>query len=159
MSRIESRGKKDHKDLMTKILEQRQRFNRVDDELQAVKDQVSQGQGALENRLDKISNTTTNLHTSVKSLQSLGSQILAFIGTFSAEIQILLQRIIHTDQQMFSLLLQVQHRISASPTTMLQSNIKFEDALGRACELPYEYFQHWEVSSPEDSFLLCIGVL
>lgn len=143
MSRIESRGKKFHKDLMTNILEHRQR---LEDGLQAMKDQVSQGQDAVNNRLDKMSETTTNLHVSVINLRSLGSQILAFMGTFSAEIQTLLQKIIHTDQQMYNLLLQIQRRISASPTSMLQSNIRFEDALGRTRELPYEYFRYWEVS-------------
>ena len=160
MSRIESRGKKGHKDLMTKILEQRQCFNRLDDGIQAVKDQMSQGQGSLETRLDTMSNTANNLQTSVTSLRGLGSQILAFIGTFSAEIQILLRKIIHTDQQMYNLLLQVQQRISASPTTMLQSKIKFEDALGRARELPYEYFRHWEVSYLENfAFAVCRRIL
>ncbi|KAI9783622.1 MAG: hypothetical protein M1816_001213 [Peltula sp. TS41687] len=150
MSRIESRGKRDHKDLMTKILEQRQSLHLLDDGIQAVTDQISQSQGSLETRLDVMSTTANNLQTSVMNLRGLGSQVIAFMGTFSAEFQVLLRKIIHTDQQMYNLLLQIQQRISASPTTTLQSNIKFEDVLGRTRELPYEYFRHWE---PFEGFL------
>lgn len=138
---------------MTKILEQRHCFTQVEDGLQVVKDQVSQGQSALENRLDAVSATTSNLQTSVMRVRSIGSQLLAFIGTFSAEIRELLQRVIQNDQQMYNLLLQVQRCISTSPTSLLQSNIKFEDALGRARELLYDYFRCWEVSLSKVSFV------
>jgi len=42
-------------------------------------------------------------------------------------------------------MLQMQQNISPRPTNLLESNIRFEDALGEIKELPYEYFRHWEV--------------
>lgn len=173
LSKMEARGKGEHNELMAKIVEHRAGLNQIQRDIQKVKDEVTQAQKtsnsnasiqsematelrdevkALSNstacnmtRLDSISSTTSSIHSSVMSLRNLGEQVTRFIGTFPAEIRDLLQRILRTNLQIYYMLLQSQNMIPASPSRLVQSTIKFEDALGRVRELPYEWFRHWEV--------------
>jgi hypothetical protein len=39
----------------------------------------------------------------------------------------------------------IQNNLPKSPTTILESNIIFEDAMGRVQGLPYQWFQHWKM--------------
>lgn len=114
---------------------------RQEQKLESVDNKLS---GVLQN----LSELTLNLHstqTSLASLRTLGLQVLAFLRAFPSELQSLLKMIIRTNMQMYVLLLGISERIGASPTLLLQSNIKFEDALGVRRELPFEWFRSWEV--------------
>jgi hypothetical protein len=131
---------------MTEILRYRESAIQVDRGLQEVKMQTCQAQTDLVQRLDNVAEATSSIRGAITNIHSVGQQILAFLGTFPAEIRGILRKISQTDMQIYSLLLQVHKDIATKPTNLLQSNIKFEDALGRVRELPYEYFRNWEVS-------------
>jgi len=108
----------------------------------------------LENRLDNISLDTASItqhllglsisltlvQTSLVTLRSLSLQIMSFLRTFLEELQTLLQNITCTNMRMYFMLLSIYKRVSSSPTMLLQSNIRLEDALGVVWELPYEWF-------------------
>ncbi|KEF62857.1 uncharacterized protein A1O9_00830 [Exophiala aquamarina CBS 119918] len=46
--------------------------------------------------------------------------------------------------QIYTILVTSQSSINATPSLLLDSNIQFEDALGRKSPLPYQWFHHWE---------------
>jgi hypothetical protein len=94
--------------------------------------------------LDTLSSSARSVETSVLSLRNTGQQILQFIHGFPQEIRELLQKILRTNLQLYHVLLQFQSNLAKSPTMLLESNIIFEDALGRTQNLPYEWFRHWE---------------
>ena len=122
--------------------------------------EASSSASKLESRLESIACDTVNItqhlsslsiglasaQTSLVSLRGLGSQIMAFLRTFPAELRDLLQNIACANMQMYLTLLHIQDKVAASPTLLLQSNIRFEDAFGVVRDLPYEWFHYWEVS-------------
>lgn len=111
------------------------------DEVKALSDNTAYSTS----RLDRISSATSSIQTSVMSLCDLGEQVTRFISTFPSEIRGLLQKILRTNLQIYWLLLQSHSTVSASPSLLSQSNIQFEDALGRVKGLPFEWFRHWKV--------------
>jgi hypothetical protein len=139
---------------MSRIVEYRNDINRVDANLQDAKDKMYYTQQSMNDQLETISKSTRGTHSSVLSLRNIGQQLLVFLETFSTETRKVLEKILRTDLRTYHLLLQVQRDIAASPTGLLKSNIKFEDAIGRFRELPYEYFRYWEVSL--STLLLCM---
>jgi hypothetical protein len=86
-----------------------------------------------------------SLSASMSTLYGLGTQILSILRVFPAELRTVLQNVIRTNVQMYAILLEVQRKISLSPTLALESNIRIEDALGQVRSLPFEWFRHWEV--------------
>lgn len=74
-------------------------------------------------------------------------QAVEFVTSFPSELRELLQKILALNFKIYNLLLHPQSPIK-SPSLLLESNIRFEDALGRFRELPYEWFRYWEVSYP-----------
>jgi hypothetical protein len=147
LSRMDTRTKKDHKSLMVRIAEAQNEIDLVREDLNAVKDQVADFQQATRPQLEVISKSTAAVENSLVSIRSIGSQILSFISTFPVEVRDLFRGIMQENHQLYTLLLQIQQTMSVSPTSKLDSNIKFEDVLGRSCELPFEYFRYWEVCS------------
>jgi hypothetical protein len=173
LSKIDSRGRAEHSDLLSKIGEQRTRTSEVSKRLEEVREEVTRSCAAsdefaskqigqvkeLQAKVDILDGNTTSsikqidslfcsaksVHSSMISLKNIGEQIVQFIATFPAEIRDLLRRTIHTNLQLYHLLLHSQSNVSQPPTLLLQSNIRFEDALGRSRELPYEWFRNWEV--------------
>ena len=132
---------------MTEILQQRQDALRIDEEFRNVRERADETRADLSQKLETVVNTTDSIQSRVHSCQSVGQQILAFVASFPSEIRESLRKISQTDIQIYDTLLQVQQDIAAAPTNVLQSNIRFEDALGRGRDLPYEYFRHWEVNT------------
>lgn len=136
LSRLETSGRTQHITLMTEILKQQQHTLQVDDSLKDVKLQTSKTTTDLTQQISKATNTTGNhLHT-------VGKQILDFLGSFSSDFRDMLRKITQTDIRVYQLLLKIQQDIAANPMNLLNSNIHFEDALGRSRELPYQYFCH-----------------
>ncbi|EXJ84194.1 hypothetical protein A1O3_04861 [Capronia epimyces CBS 606.96] len=80
----------------------------------------------------------------VSSLQEIGSQIKTLLPTFPRELRGYLRTVLRYNMHMYFTLLDIQKNIATAPTQQLQSNFKFEDALGVTRELPYEWFRHWE---------------
>jgi hypothetical protein len=96
-------------------------------------------------RLEAISSSLKSMQTSLLNLRSLGERMLQSITTLPSDIRDLLRKILRSNMQIYYLLLQNQNTLSPTPTMLLQSNIRFEDALGVVRELPYQWFRHWEV--------------
>ncbi|KAI9836029.1 MAG: hypothetical protein M1819_001640 [Sarea resinae] len=151
LSKMESRSRQEHKDLMAKVVEYRDNSHRERRQIQMIASEVADVRSGLTSRFDRMSATVSATQSSVLGLQSIGNRVATFIATFPSEIRDLLRSIVGTNITMYRVLLQLQQGIAKSPTSLLQSNIKFEDALGRKRELPYEYFRHWQ---PFESFLL-----
>ena len=148
---------------MSKVAEHRATLHEVQDGIMQVDEKLSQAGAAFDQRFDGIENNMTqaretssrrfdeigaivkDTQTSVMSLRSTGEQILRCLGTFPREMRELLQKILCANWQMYQILLKIQQSTTRSPTGLLQSNIRFEDALGDYRELPYDFFRHWEV--------------
>ncbi|KAI9864391.1 MAG: hypothetical protein M1813_003311 [Trichoglossum hirsutum] len=169
LSEMESRARGEHSNLLSRVIDLRAGVNDVRQEAQEIKEElvhkqaehaVQQMEAAndLNNKVDtinesishntsqlnSISSTTSSIQTSIVSLRNLGGQFIQFINTFLAEMRELLQRVLRTNLQIYYMLLFSQSGMGRSPSLLLQSNIRFEDALGRVRELPYEWFRHWE---------------
>ena len=148
---------------MSKVAEHRAELQRVQNGIAQVEEKVSRAEGLFDRRLGNIENETSKAResqdrrfdefgtkmeetkSSVMSLRGTGEQILRCLGTFPREMRELLQSIVRANWQMYQVLLSIQQNASRSPTGLLESNIRFEDAFGDRRELPYEYFRHWEV--------------
>ena len=160
-----SRDEEKHTDLMSKAAEHRAALYKVEEgmvqigekisqvgaaceqRLDGVEDNVSQAKETSNRRFDEIGAKFEDTRTSVMSLRTTWEQILGCLGTFprAREMRELLQKILRANWQMYQILLKIQQSTARSPTGLLESNIRFEDALGDYREMPYEYFRHWEV--------------
>ena len=165
LSRMDSRNQKKHSDLMSKAAEHRAALHKVQDGIVQIEDKMSRAGAAFDRRLDGIENDMSqareassrrldgmgakigDTQASVMSLRSTGEQILKFLRTFPREMRELLENILRTNWQTYQVLLRIQQSTTRSPTGLLESNIRFENALGEYRELPYEFFRHWEVST------------
>lgn len=152
-----------HSDLMSKAAEHRAALHKVQEGMVQVEEKVSragvacnvrldsmenkmtQAKEAFDHRFDEIDAKVESTQTSIVNLRSTGEEILRCLGTFPREMRELIQCILHANWQMYQVLLKIQQSTARSPTGLLESNIRFEDALGDYRELPYEYFCHWEV--------------
>lgn len=99
---------------------------------------------SLDRKVEDVVNSTRSVEMSVVSLKDATQQILQFLHGFPREIRELLQKILRTNLQMYYMLRHFQNNLASSPTRFLESNIHFEDALGRTRQLPYEWFRYWE---------------
>lgn len=142
---MSSRSKKEHEDLITDVADTRAGVNQLYEELGHLGNHLRTADIAGREKLEAVFAKTDATQASITRLRSLGEQVMGCVGQFPKEIRDFLRSILQSNWQIYRLLLQVQKNISHSPTGLLDSNIKFEDALGEYKELPYEYFRHWEV--------------
>jgi hypothetical protein len=193
LSKLESRGRSQHNELLSKIIEHRSKIDRISRKMEETRGEAKQFRQESKNdfsaladdvrskfsdittasssasaKLDNIDATLSSTQTTVTnvaknlntisramtsaqitliSLRDTGLQVRQFLRTFPTELRGLLQSILRTNMHMYFMLLNIQSHVSTSPSLSLQSNIKFEDALGVVRELPYEWFRHWEVCS------------
>ena len=145
VSRIDSRLKTDNQDVVQKMTEHRQQLDRVEIGVLDMDQRLKQEQTANENTLEGIKTTVDQSRSAIFSLRTLSAQITTFIRSFPRELRDCMRRLLQDNYNTYQIMLQIQRSVAARPTTLLDSNIKFEDALGRTRELPYEYFRHWEV--------------
>ena len=145
LSKMDARAASEHGGLMSKIAEQRAALQHIHEQVVYLNDGLNHQAAATRASLDAISSTTDATQASVLSLRSLGDQIMQYIGAFPRDLRDLLRTIMRSNWQMYQLLLQIQTNTSPNPTVLLESNIKFEDAMGDYLELPYQFFRHWEV--------------
>ena len=130
---------------MSKIALQRASLQHIQTQVEHLKDGLNDRAAADRARLDAISSNTNATQASVLSLRSLGDQILLHIRGFPCDIRNLLRKILRSNWQIYQVILLLEAKMTPNPTMLLQSNIRFEDALGVCTELPYEFFRHWEV--------------
>ena len=154
VGRINSRSKRQHESLVSQVVENQAALGRVQQEMEHMSNGIRSTNATSNEKLDDLSAQVQATQASVMSLRSFGEQITTYIGQFPREIGELLRAILRSNWQMYRVLLQIQQSTLRSPTGLLDSNIRFEDALGEHKELPYEYFRHWEVPSPA-SYPVC----
>ena len=119
----------------------------VQERTQGMDERIKLAKGADHEILESIYARVDRMNHSVVQARNFGQQIMDYLNTFSGKVQGLLRAILQSNLQTYQLMLQMQQNISPRPTNLLESNIRFEDALGEIKELPYEYFRHWEVES------------
>jgi len=172
LSRTERRLSTDQEEILARVQDAkdgmsrlREDIKRMDASTTAVQEQHRQetadSSNQLAQQLSQINNNTASTNQSIYSLTSgfasistsltrlcdLGTQALAILRSFPAELRMLIQTIVRTNIQMYAILLEVHRRIATSPTLALESNIRVEDALGEIRSLPFEWFRHWEVTT------------
>ncbi|KAL8718286.1 MAG: hypothetical protein Q9225_004564, partial [Loekoesia sp. 1 TL-2023] len=145
VSRIDSRLKTDNRHIAGKIMEHRNQLDRVERDIHNIDHRLEHERVANEQKLDEIHTTADQSRSAILSLRNLSDQIIAFIGSFPRELRDFMRRTLQDNYNMYHVLLQIQSSITARPTTLLDSDIKFEDALGRISNLPYDYFRYWEM--------------
>ena len=138
LSRAESRSRDNREKMKAYITENREEMK---DGIENIKAGIPDTRRNLEEEQNRLSSRVASIDSSLLSLRNLSSQILYFIATFPMEIRDKLIRIIHQNNRVYSILLQIQGGITVSSTWKSESNIKFEDFLGRTRDLPYEYFR------------------
>lgn len=166
LSGMDYRSEKRHKSLITKVTENRaslqqsqRQMARVEEgmsktaavsseQTEKIRNDIARSREDLSHKLDGLSLRTDDTQSSIMSFRRTGDQILEFFRSFPQGLRELLNKILQSNWQMYQILLQVQQNFARSLTGMLDSNIKFEDALGDHRELPYEIFRHWEVLKP-----------
>ena len=139
------RAKRDHGDLISKIAEQRAALHQVHGKVEHIQDRIKSMEATSQTKLDAISSKSDATQTSVMNLRGLAQQVVATVGAYSQDIRGLLYNIMQADGRTYRAILQIQERLAQSPSSLLDSNIQFTNALGEYRELPYEYFCHWEV--------------
>ena len=109
-------------------------------------DQIAQDTTTAKRNMSTLAKEVTSISASVTTLCDLGTQVLAILRSFPAELRTLLQTVVQANTHMYAVLLELNRKIGAHPTLTLDSNIRVEDALGEVRSLPFEWFRHWEVS-------------
>lgn len=133
--------------LEEKIAEHHTMLHSVQERTQSMDDRTKLSQTADQEILESIDAGVDRLDHSVVQARQFGQQVIDYLNAFSGKIQRLLQAVLQSNLQTYQLMLQMQQSMPPRPTNLLESNIRFEDALGEIKELPYEYFRHWEVES------------
>ena len=82
----------------------------------------------------------------LEDVRKTTNQVASAMSDLSEENRDWFRSVMYTNLKNYDAILAVQQSISSVPTTMTDSNIKFTDALDRHHELPYSYFQVWDVS-------------
>ena len=142
------RSKQDHGLLMSKIMDNRATLHKIHGVVESTEDRMEGIEATCETKLSTMVTKVDATYASLVNLKLVGEQILAFISTFPLEVRELLRTITQADWRTYQAVLQIQQRLSRSPTFYHESNIRFTDALGEYRELPYEFFCHWEVCQP-----------
>ena len=117
----------------------------IHDRVQNMDDRTRLTQAANDERIQSMCARFDGMNRSVVHTRRLGQQVMDYLNTFPRKIQGLLRVILQSNIQTYNLMLQIHQNISPRPSQLLESDIKFEDALGEIKQLPYEYFRYWEV--------------
>ncbi|KAF4634522.1 hypothetical protein G7Y89_g3576 [Cudoniella acicularis] len=99
-----------------------------------------------------VSSTSRDVISRVSRIESILRQLLRVFGGFSVTALKLLRSILQTDLEIYALLRQIQNNLPPKPIRAINNSFRFTDALGRAQELEYQWFKHWEVF---ESMLKC----
>lgn len=161
LSRLEAHTSQHHHVLVNS----ESREGQVSDEANRIRDELSgqisaastQLQGGLDEVARESSETSLGLSSltsafasfqaSFTSLQNACFDMLLILQKLPGDLVTMLKDIQTANAQIYALLVSIASSLPTSPTWLLASNIRFEDALGVRMELPYEYFKHWSVSN------------
>lgn len=146
LSRMEARAGSQQRVLLQNLEAHQRNLSSLSCRIEELKDEVATSHESsigevsdvtaeFQKRLNNISANTANnarsiaslsgdinsVQTSLISLRSLASQITAFLCKFP---------ILQTNMRIYLLLLFISNKIGPSPTALIQSNIRFKDALG-----------------------------
>ncbi|MCJ1313124.1 hypothetical protein MMC25_006801 [Agyrium rufum] len=143
LSRLE-KAERASLDVLASDQQTREEISRSTTQLDQKLDRLDENTASIVGRLGSLTIGLASAGSSLVTLQSLSSQILAFLRVFPSELRTLLQSIIRTNVRMYAVLLSINQKIAASPTLLLESNIRMEDAFGEIRTLPYEWFRYWE---------------
>jgi hypothetical protein len=114
--------------------------------LEPLQDQLNIVAVGSKRKLDSISTDVVSVATSVSHFGGILSNVVRFLRSIRSETRAALQQILQTNMQTYAMLVASQNNIDMTPSLLLESNIQFEDAVGRTSSLPYQWFRHWEVS-------------
>ncbi|KAH7413667.1 hypothetical protein DE146DRAFT_2500 [Phaeosphaeria sp. MPI-PUGE-AT-0046c] len=170
LSRIEVQYSQHHNDVLVELGSHQQNLHDISDKLDTTKDELageissaskSLQQGiedaarqSSDTNLSVVSLTTafTSSQASLMSLKDVCLEMLLILRKLPTDLLTMLRNIQESNVQMYALLLKIASSVPASPSWLLTSNIRFEDALGVKLDLPYEFFKHWEIF---ESMLSC----
>ncbi len=136
---------RDNTDLMKKVVEHRTALQQVQNHVIENEEKMTDRDKTLNRKLDLVADQVHESQRSLLSLRATGVQIFGLLRSFPLEVRDSLRSVLQCNWHMYQILLQIQNSPSRAPTGKLDSNIKFEDALGDRRELPYDIFRHWEV--------------
>lgn len=151
--RLEKQQDGESSKLLSKAAEHRVALDNMERRITNIEEGIKHAAQASKNGLEALSSDINASREAVMSLGDIGKQAMTFLCTFPSEMRSLLRKILQSNWQIYQLLLNIQKNPSQSPTGLLDSNIKFEDAMGELYELPYEYFRYWEVWTPRSNYL------
>ena len=126
----------------------------IQERMRSMEDATRQARNEAQSHHRETSKKIEGIDYSLVRIRNLGDQVMSYLNAFPRRIQGLLCAILQSNLQSYRLLLQMQKDIAKRPTNLLESNIRFEDALGEIRYLPYEYFRHWEVSGRRNCHVL-----
>ena len=152
--RLEKQHDRENSKLFSQAAEHRAALENMESRITDIEAGIKHAAQASKDGLEALSLEIHGTGAAVMSLRDIGKEVRNFLGTFPSEMRNLLRKILQSNSQIYQLLLNVQKTPGQSPTGLLDSNIKFEDAMGELYELPYEYFRYWEVRTPRSSCLL-----
>ena len=112
-------------------------YPRVDQRLERIEELQCQ-------TLTSIPTATQRITAYVDRIIDILRPLLGVFQEFSVEALKLLKRMVQTNLQIHALLLRLQGQIPQTLRMPANTIIYFQDVLGRAHELPYDWFRHWE---------------
>lgn len=115
---------------MTKVVDTRAALHQVTGIVENIEARIEGIETTSRTRMDTMASNIEATAVSVMGLRALGGQIMGFVRTFPQEIRDLLQTIIQADWRTYQAVLQIQERLSRTPTSWHESNIQFTNALG-----------------------------
>lgn len=162
LSRLEA-SSEHYDDVLVRLDTHRLDLGRISNQMEGTKkelsDQISATAKPLQQKLEDVAQQSSDTRLSVVSLtaafaslqgsfmglRSMCLEMLAILQKLPTDLLAIIREIQSSNVQIYALLLKIASSVPASPTWLLSSNIRFEDALGVIWELPYEYFKHWEI--------------
>lgn len=136
--------------LENKIAEHHSILYSVQECTRSMDDRIKLAQAADHEILESINAGVDRLDHSAFQARHFGQHIVDYL---SGKIQGLLRAILQSSLQTYQLMLQMQQNISPRPTNLLESNIRFEDALQtqtrgkQDCQLAILYYRQRQQKS------------
>lgn len=170
LSRSEERQVTNHQESTEKFSETKSDMTKIMKDIEEMKmeantyrEEVRQGSQNSSIQMQELSKTTeahnasvtqslldisagiSSITTSINGVRNIGSQIISLLRLIPSELGNMIQIVIRSNARIESTLLRIDRNIPNSPSLSLDTNIRIEDALGRPHDLPFEWFQYWEV--------------
>ncbi|KAF2822663.1 hypothetical protein CC86DRAFT_81187 [Ophiobolus disseminans] len=159
VSRVEAQAHKSHATLLASILDIRSQAASANQTLQttqSIVNDISKGQKRQVRYMKRtmkdagetlrtVSKTTTSTNHAVMSFRGLGIQLFQLVQNLPKQVRDTLEQVLISNLEMYAMLRSIQTTVSRSPGYGSEDTFQFEDVLGRAHLLPYQYFRHREI--------------